>query len=114
MAKADADAKVYATEDFADRASRSSCWVAIGDHVYDVTEFLDEHPGGDDVILEEAGTDATEKFEEIGHSLAARDMLKKYVVGKFKVGRSVEGCATATPSRGGDGVPCLLWSLPPA
>eukprot|EP00803_Ostreobium_quekettii_P005806 evm.model.scf_1626.3 EVM.evm.TU.scf_1626.3 scf_1626:21787-23533(-) len=77
--------KIYTIDDFADRTTRSSCWVAIGDHVYDVTNFLEEHPGGDDIILEEAaGTDATEKFEEIGHSPAARAMLEKYVVGRFK------------------------------
>lgn len=27
---------------------------------YDVTKFLEEHPGGEEVVLETAGTDATE------------------------------------------------------
>ena len=32
-----------------------------------------------------AGKDATEDFEEIGHSNAAKDLLEKYVVGDFEV-----------------------------
>lgn len=28
-----------------------SCYVAIGDAVYDVTEFLQSHPGGADLVL---------------------------------------------------------------
>lgn len=36
--------------------SRESCWVIISGQVYDVTDFLDEHPGGAGVILRCAGT----------------------------------------------------------
>ena len=32
-----------------------------------------------------SGKDATEDFEEIGHSKAAREMLDKYYVGEFEV-----------------------------
>ena len=32
-----------------------------------------------------AGKDATEDFEEIGHSNAAKEMLDKYLVGDFAV-----------------------------
>lgn len=32
-----------------------------------------------------AGKDATEDFEEIGHSNSAKEMLAKYVVGKYEV-----------------------------
>ncbi|KAJ5234103.1 uncharacterized protein N7469_003271 [Penicillium citrinum] len=48
--------------------SRQSCWVAIHGAVYDVTEFLDEHPGGAKVILRCAGRDATRDFDSV-HSL---------------------------------------------
>ncbi|KAJ3416402.1 U2 snRNP-associated SURP domain-containing protein [Chytridiales sp. JEL 0842] len=52
--------------------------------VYDVTKFLDEHPGGEEVMLEQAGVDATEAFEEIGHSDDARALLKSMIVGKVE------------------------------
>ncbi|KAF4873379.1 Cytochrome b5 isoform A [Colletotrichum siamense] len=35
--------------------SRNSCWIIVSGHVYDVTDFLDEHPGGAGVILRYAG-----------------------------------------------------------
>ena len=36
--------------------------------VYDVTEYLDEHPGGSDIICEVAGADATEEYQDAGHT----------------------------------------------
>lgn len=42
-----------------------SCWVILYGAVYDVTDFLSEHPGGAKVILQLAGTDATEEYDPI-------------------------------------------------
>lgn len=42
-----------------------SCWVILYGHVYDVTSFLNEHPGGSKIILQLAGTDATEEYDPI-------------------------------------------------
>ncbi|KAK7181859.1 hypothetical protein DPSP01_002447 [Paraphaeosphaeria sporulosa] len=44
--------------------SRDDCWVVIQDKVWDVTEFLSEHPGGSEVILKYAGKDATSVYNE--------------------------------------------------
>ncbi|KIM85387.1 hypothetical protein PILCRDRAFT_778154 [Piloderma croceum F 1598] len=43
----------------------SSCWVIINNKVYDVTDFLTEHPGGSSIILKYAGRDATAAYEPI-------------------------------------------------
>ncbi|KEH27869.1 cytochrome b5-like heme/steroid-binding domain protein [Medicago truncatula] len=51
--------------------------------VYDVTQYLDDHPGGDDVILDATGRDATEDFEDAGHSKSARELMEKYYIGEF-------------------------------
>jgi L-lactate dehydrogenase (cytochrome) len=40
-------------------SSRESCWVIIKGEVYDVTDFLDDHPGGAAIILKYGGKDAT-------------------------------------------------------
>jgi len=53
--------------------------------VYDVTKYLDDHPGGAEVMLDVAGTDADEFFEDIGHSKEARSELKNYLIGEFKI-----------------------------
>ncbi|OGE49935.1 hypothetical protein PENARI_c019G10393 [Penicillium arizonense] len=45
--------------------SDESCWVILYGNVYDVTDFLDNHPGGAQAILRFAGRDATEDFDLI-------------------------------------------------
>uniref|UniRef100_A0A915IEZ3 Cytochrome b5 heme-binding domain-containing protein n=1 Tax=Romanomermis culicivorax TaxID=13658 RepID=A0A915IEZ3_ROMCU len=42
------------------------------------------HPGGEEVLLEQAGRDATESFEDVGHSSDAREMRKQYLIGCLK------------------------------
>ncbi|OTA92246.1 hypothetical protein M434DRAFT_57134, partial [Hypoxylon sp. CO27-5] len=67
--------KVHKTE--------TDCWIVVHGVVYNVTKFLDDHPGGKDIILEEAGKDASDVFEEAGHSSEARDILRKLLVGRL-------------------------------
>ena len=55
--------------------------VVIDNMVCDVTKFLKEHPGGSDVILDFAGKDATESFNDVGHSNDAKQMLTEYKIG---------------------------------
>ncbi|KAF3767065.1 L-lactate dehydrogenase [Cryphonectria parasitica EP155] len=45
-----------------------SCWMVIHGRVYDVTKFLDKHPGGRAILLRQAGADATPEFDKI-HSV---------------------------------------------
>jgi len=60
-----------------------SIWTVIHDKVYDITNFLDEHPGGEEILFENAGIDATENFEDVGHSSDAREMLEEYYIGEL-------------------------------
>ncbi|PYI00615.1 oxidoreductase [Aspergillus sclerotiicarbonarius CBS 121057] len=48
-------------------STTNSCWVIINNNIYDVTEFLERHPGGASVILAHAGQDATQAFESFHH-----------------------------------------------
>ncbi|CAA6668220.1 unnamed protein product [Spirodela intermedia] len=63
--------------------TREDCWLLINDKVYDVTKFLDDHPGGDEVLVTATGKDATNDFEDVGHSTTARAMLDEYFVGNI-------------------------------
>jgi cytochrome b involved in lipid metabolism len=56
------------------------CWMVIHGKVYDVTEYVDIHPGLDR-ILEGAGKDATDLFESVFHSQSARMTLGDYFIG---------------------------------
>lgn len=42
-----------------------------------------QHPGGEEVLLEQAGRNASEAFEDVGHSSDAREMMLKYKVGEL-------------------------------
>lgn len=48
-----------------------------------------QHPGGEEVLLEQAGADATESFEDVGHSTDAREMLEQYLIGELHMVGSV-------------------------
>ena len=42
-----------------------------------------QHPGGEEVLLEQAGKVATEPFEDVGHSTDAREMMADYLIGEL-------------------------------
>ncbi|KAI1331614.1 glycolate oxidase [Xylariaceae sp. FL0255] len=44
---------------------KQDCWIVLHGKVWDVSEFLDGHPGGAAVIFKYAGGDATEAYEEV-------------------------------------------------
>ncbi|VEU23237.1 DEKNAAC104350 [Brettanomyces naardenensis] len=73
--------KVYQAAEVLKHNKKDDLWMIINNKVYDVTKFVDEHPGGEEVLLDVAGTDATDAFEDIGHSDDARDMLKEMYIG---------------------------------
>ncbi|KIK70452.1 hypothetical protein GYMLUDRAFT_273869 [Collybiopsis luxurians FD-317 M1] len=52
-------------KEVAQHNSRESCWIIVHGKVYDVTEFLDDHPGGSRIILKYAGKDATQEYDPI-------------------------------------------------
>ncbi|CAN6331110.1 unnamed protein product, partial [Urochloa humidicola] len=75
--------KVYTLEEVAKHNSKDDCWLIIGGKVYDVTKFLEDHPGGDDVLLSSTAKDATDDFEDVGHSTTARAMMDEYLLGEI-------------------------------
>ncbi len=61
-------------------------WVIINDEVYDVTEFLFLHPGGDAILTEYAGMDATKEYKAVKHHLdsVVETMLSIYKIGSVR------------------------------
>ncbi|THU91749.1 hypothetical protein K435DRAFT_968000 [Dendrothele bispora CBS 962.96] len=55
----------WTLQQVAEHNNPSSCWVIINNQVYDVSDFLSEHPGGSSIILKYAGRDATLAYEPI-------------------------------------------------
>jgi predicted heme/steroid binding protein len=42
--------------------SQNNAWVIVDGVVYDVTGWIEEHPGGPDLLAKRAGQDVTETF----------------------------------------------------
>lgn len=51
--------------------------------VYNVTGYLNEHPGGEEILQGVAGKDATAAFEDAAHSDDAFETMEKLLVGKL-------------------------------
>ncbi|KAM3269241.1 cytochrome b5 [Capsicum chacoense] len=75
--------KLFTMEEAAQHNTKDDCWVVIDGKVYDVSSYLDEHPGGDDVVLAVTGQDATDEFEDAGHSKSARELMEKFFIGEL-------------------------------
>lgn len=74
--------KTYTWEEVAQHKTKADCWVVFEGKVLNITNFLAEHPGGEEVIMDHAGKDITQPFEDIGHSENAKELTEKYAVGK--------------------------------
>ena len=55
--------KRISLEDCKAHNKEEDCWIVVSGKVYDVTEFLDEHPGGFDIVL--AATGNTQREDEV-------------------------------------------------
>eukprot|EP01023_Acetabularia_acetabulum_P020332 TRINITY_DN2052_c0_g2_i1.p1 TRINITY_DN2052_c0_g2~~TRINITY_DN2052_c0_g2_i1.p1 ORF type:complete len:165 (-),score=25.61 TRINITY_DN2052_c0_g2_i1:348-803(-) len=77
--------KQISMEEVARHDKREDVWIVIRDkggiaYVYDVSSYVDEHPGGDS-ILSNAGGDTTEGFYGPQHPPRAFDVLDDFVIG---------------------------------
>nr|AGC94755.1 interferon-alpha-2b/cytochrome b5 isoform 2 fusion protein [synthetic construct] len=81
--QSDEAVKYYTLEEIQKHNHSKSTWLILHHKVYDLTKFLEEHPGGEEVLREQAGGDATENFEDVGHSTDAREMSKTFIIGEL-------------------------------
>jgi hypothetical protein len=67
-------AKIFSRDEVAKHKTEDDVWFIIDSKVYDVSDFLDAHPGGEAVLRQVAGTDATAAF----YNLHRQEVLAKY------------------------------------
>jgi cytochrome b involved in lipid metabolism len=67
--------------DVAKHNSSSSCWTAINGKVYDVTDWINQHPGGQQAILSICGIDGSAAFnnQHGGQSRPANELAASYI-----------------------------------
>ena len=66
--------KEYTRDEVAKHNTEHSSWIIIDSFVYNITSFAGMHPGGELVIREYAGKDATEDF----YGLHRHEVIQKY------------------------------------
>ncbi|KAF2971124.1 dyp-type peroxidase [Xylaria multiplex] len=76
----------YSLKEVAAHNTPADAWMVIHGQVYDVTKYLQDHPGGAEVLLDTAGKDASEEFDNAGHSEDASEIMTEYRVGKLQGG----------------------------
>ncbi|XP_063722059.1 cytochrome b5-like [Symsagittifera roscoffensis] len=79
---ADTGAKYYTMEEIGPHSTVGSLWIVVDNLVYDITNFTLEHPGGEEILFEQGGQDASTPFEDVGHSSDAREMMRQYLIGE--------------------------------
>ena len=79
------NAKSYTLAEVAKHASTSSCWSAIDGNVYNLTNWINLHPGGASVIKAICGKDGSTSFngQHAGQGKPAAE-LKNYLLGALR------------------------------
>ncbi|OMJ95512.1 hypothetical protein SteCoe_1110 [Stentor coeruleus] len=62
---------------------RNDCWIVLNKKVYDITDYIKKHPGGD-VILKSAGKDGTLLFNQYHSWVYPDSILKNSYIGIVK------------------------------
>jgi cytochrome b involved in lipid metabolism len=73
----------------AEHNAPDNCWLVINNNIYNLTDYISDHPGGEKNITDYCGKEATAAFETKGsgsgetHSDEARQILEQYYIGSL-------------------------------
>ncbi|XP_078225818.1 cytochrome b5 reductase 4 isoform X15 [Callithrix jacchus] len=94
---------------------KDDCWVCIRGFVYNVSPYMEYHPGGEDELMRAAGSDGTELFDQVHRWVNYESMLKECLVGRMAVKPTVlkgmlpKSQVTETLAKEGPSYPSYDW-----
>jgi hypothetical protein len=89
----------YTAQQVAQHNTAADCWLIISGQVYDVTNFIPIHPGGN-AIVPYCGTDATTIFDSIhGTTGTAASLLPPYLIGVLATALVAPSNVAGTPTQ---------------
>mmetsp|Transcript_33291 Transcript_33291/g.77927 ORF Transcript_33291/g.77927 Transcript_33291/m.77927 type:complete len:361 (-) Transcript_33291:345-1427(-) len=77
----------FSWEEIQKHDSESDAWVVMEGKVFNVTKFLNDHPGGSSIVLGHLGKDIGEVWNDEdyhSHSGSAKKILHQYIIGKVE------------------------------
>uniref|UniRef100_A0A8D3AND5 Cytochrome b5 reductase 4 n=1 Tax=Scophthalmus maximus TaxID=52904 RepID=A0A8D3AND5_SCOMX len=82
--------------------TRNDCWTCIRGLVYNVTPYMDYHPGGEEELMKAAGIDGTDLFDQVHRWVNYESMLKECLVGRMatKVTTAIKAIVPPPPLTG--------------
>ncbi|KAK5814929.1 hypothetical protein F5H01DRAFT_344544 [Linnemannia elongata] len=89
----------YSVQQVQAHKSEDSCWVIHNNNVYDVSSFVQDHPGGEEYILDHAGEDISVLMSDKlshAHSEGAYEMLDEFLIGSLDTTTTSTTTATTT------------------
>uniref|UniRef100_A0A0D6R7T5 fumarate reductase (NADH) n=1 Tax=Araucaria cunninghamii TaxID=56994 RepID=A0A0D6R7T5_ARACU len=76
--------KEFSLEEVAKHNKKDDLWIAVKGVVMDVTNWLDEHPGGPQALFSHMGRDATEEFEMLHDDEVIPKYAADIVIGRVQ------------------------------
>ncbi|KAJ1024426.1 hypothetical protein NDA18_004593 [Ustilago nuda] len=95
---------LFSADDVAKHNISTDCWVIHRGKVYDVTDFVQDHPGGDDLILQYAGKDMQNVMDdpqEHSHSDSAYELLDEHIIGRLATTHAQRAALSQRNAKGG-------------
>ncbi|TGZ49629.1 cytochrome b5 reductase 4 isoform X1 [Temnothorax longispinosus] len=80
--------QVVTLSELANHNKQTDAWIAIRGVVFNVTRYMDFHPGGVDELMRGVGKDATKLFDNVHAWVNYQSILQKCVVGRLSRGTS--------------------------
>lgn len=79
----------YTLAEVAKHCTREDAWIIIDERVYDVTRFVDRHPGGVGPLVNLAGKECTDVFANYHAARVYEKMLPAFLIGEMAPGEIV-------------------------
>lgn len=85
MQKKEPDKKTFTRTQVEEHSKSSSCWTTINKNVYDLSDWIAKHPGGDSAIVSICGKDGSSAFNnQHGGKEKPERILQSYIIGLLK------------------------------
>ncbi|KAI9901130.1 hypothetical protein N3K66_002947 [Trichothecium roseum] len=75
--------KVITLDSLSKHNTETDCWIAVHQKVWDITDFVAEHPGGSAVLLRCAGSNATKVFDSVHAPDIIEQLPKEKLMGSL-------------------------------